>query len=106
MQQQMLDEIHQQFIDAVKHGRGSKLANDPDLFSGRYWIGQDAIKLGLIDGYGTVSSIARTQYKSENIVDFTPDQDTLDKISKKLGVGLVDSAKQAVINSGFTGSIN
>lgn len=106
MQQQMIDEVHQQFIDAVKQGRGKKLANDPDLFSGRYWIGQDASKLGLIDGYGTVASIARDQFKSENIVDFTPDQDVLDKISKKMGVGLVDSAKQAVINSGFTGSIN
>lgn len=106
MQQQMLDEVHQQFIDAVKRGRGKILANDPDLFSGRYWIGQDALKLGLIDGYGTVASIARDQFKSENIVDFTPAQDPLDKISKKLGVGLVDSAKQAVINSGFTGSIN
>ena len=106
MQQKMLDEVHQQFIDAVKRGRGNKLAQDPDLFSGRYWLGQDAQKLGLIDGYGTVSSVAREQFKSENVVDFTPSQDTLDKLSKKLGVGLVDSAKQAVLSGGFTGSIN
>ncbi len=106
MQQQMLDEVHQQFINAVKSGRGKKLANDPDLFSGRYWLGQDATKLGLIDGYGTVSSVAREQFKSENIVDFTPDQDTLDKLSKKLGVGLVDLARQAVVTSGFSGSMN
>ena len=106
MQQKMLDEVHQQFIDAVKRGRGSKLAQDPDLFSGRYWLGQDAQKLGLIDGYGTVSSVAREQFKSENVVDFTPAQDTLDKLSKKFGVGLVDSAKQAVLSGGLTGSIN
>lgn len=106
MQQKMLDEVHQQFIDAVKRGRGNKLAQDPDLFSGRYWLGQDAQKLGLIDGYGTVASIAREQFKSENVVDFTPAQDTLDKLSKKFGVGLVDSAKQAVLGSGLTGSIN
>lgn len=106
MQQQMLDEVHQQFIDAVKLGRGKKLANDPDLFSGRYWLGQDATKLGLIDGYGTVASVARDQFKSENIVDFTPAQDTLDKLSKKFGVGLVDSARQAVLSSGFSGSMN
>lgn len=99
MQQAMLDEIHQQFIDAVKRGRGNKLSNDPDLFSGRYWIGQDAQKLGLIDGYGTVDSIARDQFKSDNVVDFTPSQDALDKISKKLGVGLVDSAKQSLMSS-------
>lgn len=106
MQQKMLDEVHDIFINAVKSGRGKKLANDPDLFSGRYWIGQDALKLGLIDGYGSVASVAREHYKSENLVDFTPSQDPLDKISKKLGVTMVDSAKQAVINSGFTGNIN
>jgi len=106
MQQQMLDEIHEQFITAVKSGRGNKLGNDPDLFSGRYWIGSDALKLGLIDGYGTVDNIAREQFKSENIVDFTPDKDPLDKLSKRLGVEVVDSAKQAIINSGMSGSIN
>lgn len=106
MQQQMLDEVHQLFIDAVKRGRGTKLANDPDLFSGRYWIGQDALKLGLIDGYGSVGSVARDQYKSENLVDFTPAQDPLDKITKKLGVTMVDSAKQAVIGSGISGNMN
>lgn len=106
MQQKMLDEVHAIFIDAVKKGRGKKLANDPDLFSGRYWIGQDAEKLGLIDGYGSVASVAREQFGSENLVDFTPSQDAFDKISKKLGVTMVDSAKQAVINSGFTGNIN
>lgn len=106
MQQQMLDEVHQLFIDAVKRGRGAKLANDPDLFSGRYWIGQDALKLGLIDGYGSVASVARDQYKSENLVDFTPAQDPLDKLTKKLGVTMVDSAKQAVIGSGISGNMN
>jgi protease-4 len=106
MQQQMLDEIHDQFIDAVKKGRGDKLASDPDLFSGRYWIGSDALKLGLIDGYGTASSIAREQFKSDNLVDFTPDQDPLDKISRRFGVGLVDSAKQAVMASSFNNPFN
>lgn len=104
MQQKMLDEIHQIFIDAVKQGRGTKLANESDLFSGRYWIGQDALKLGLIDGYGSVSSVARDQYKSENLVDFTPEQDPFDKVAKKFGVGLADYAKQAVIDSGFNGT--
>lgn len=106
MQQQMLDEVHQLFIDAVQRGRGAKLVNDPDLFSGRYWIGQDALKLGLIDGYGSVASVARDQYKSENLVDFTPAQDPLDKLTKKLGVTMVDSAKQAVIGSGLSGNMN
>lgn len=106
MQQTMMDEIHQLFIDAVKAGRGKKLANDSDLFTGRYWIGKDAEKLGLIDGFGSVASVARTQFKSENLVDFTPSQDPIDKISKKLGVSMVDSAKQAVLNSSTVGTIN
>lgn len=105
MQQAMMDQIHQQFITAVKNGRGKRLSDDPDLFSGRYWIGEDSVKLGLIDGFQSVDGLARDQYKSENIVDFTPEQDPLDKISKKLGVGLVDSAKQAVAISNI-GTIN
>ncbi len=107
MQQSMLDSIHSQFIKAVKSGRGNRLStNDPDLFSGRYWIGEDAVKLGLIDGFATVDSIARDQFNSDNIVDFTPELDPWDKISKKFGVGLADGAKQAISNSWFSGSLN
>lgn len=105
MQQEMMDEIHAQFITAVKEGRGKRLHDDPDLFSGRYWIGEDAMKLGLIDGFASVYSLARDQYKSENLVDFTPEQDPVDRIAKKLGVGLIDSAKQAVSLSN-AGTIN
>jgi protease-4 len=98
MQQKMLDEVHQQFIDAVKNGRKDKLKlSDPDLFSGRYWIGQDAVGLGLIDGFATVDTIARNQFGSENIVDFTPVTDSLVKLSKKFGVELMDGAKQSVL---------
>ena len=107
MQQQMLDEIHQLFINAVKQGRGNKLMeSNPDLFSGRYWIGQDAVKLGLIDGFGSVASVAREQFNSENLVDFTPAEDPLDKVAKKLGVSMVDSSKNAVIEKQFVGNIN
>jgi protease-4 len=106
MQQQMLDAVHAQFIAAVKRGRGTNLKNDPDLFSGRYWIGEDAVKLGLIDGYASVASLAREQYKTDNVVNYTPETDPFERISKKLGVGLVDSARQAVLNSGFTGWLN
>lgn len=102
LQQQMLDEVHKQFIDAVKSGRGHKLnTSNPDLFSGRYWVGEDALKLGLIDGYSTVDKLAREEYNTSNLVDFTPKQDPVDKIVKKLGMGLVDSANQAVNYGGF-----
>ncbi|MCC2625096.1 MAG: family peptidase [Burkholderiales bacterium] len=101
MQQQMLDKIHMQFITAVKNGRGNKLSNDPDLFSGRYWIGEDAKPLGLIDGFSTVDGLARDQFKTDNLVDYTPDSDPVDRIAKKLGVGLVDWAKQQVLSPQF-----
>jgi protease IV len=102
MQQQMLDEIHSQFIDAVKHGRGEKLAlNDPDLFSGRYWIGQDALKLGLIDGFSTVDDLANKLYKSDNIVDFTPQDDSISKAMRKFGLTIADTVKQSLsLNDG------
>ena len=96
MQQAMLDEVHEQFITAVKNGRGKRLGNNPDLFSGRYWIGKDGLKLGLIDGYATVDSIARDQFKTDNVVDFTIDEDNWDRLAKKFGADLVEAAKQAV----------
>ncbi|HLX54322.1 MAG TPA: S49 family peptidase [Aquella sp.] len=101
MQQQMLDKIHIQFIDAVKNGRKGKLSSDPDLFSGRYWIGEEAKPLGLIDGFASVDSLAREQFKTDNLIDYTPDSDAIDRIAKKLGIGLVDSAKQEVQLSQF-----
>lgn len=101
MQQQMLDEVHEQFIAAVKKGRGKRLGTDPDLFSGRYWIGVEAIKLGLIDGYGTVDSIARDKFKTDNVVDFTYHEDSVDKLIKKFGDDIVDSARQMVATPEF-----
>lgn len=97
MQQQILDEIHEQFIAAVKNGRGNRLAkNDPDIFSGRYWIGEDGLKLGLIDGFDTVDNIAKEQFKTDKIVDFTPKQNTVDKIIKKLSMSIVGFASDRI----------
>lgn len=102
MQQQMLDQVHEQFIHAVEAGRGKRLVKtDKDLFSGRYWIGETAIKLGLIDGFATVDTLARDKFKTDNIIDFTPDQDPVDRIAKKLGVGLADRVKQDVVAPNF-----
>ena len=103
IQQKMLDEVHKQFIDAVMNGRGNKIkSSNSEIFSGRYWLGQDALKLGLIDGIETVDSLARNQYHSNNLVDFTPNADPLDKISKKFGVSVINFFKQSLIqNSSF-----
>lgn len=100
MQQQMLDLVHNQFINAVKNGRGNKLdLSNPDLFSGRYWVGEQAKHLGLIDGYSTVDKLAKEEYNTDNLVDFTPSEGTLDKVTKKLGVSLLDSAKKIVYDA-------
>jgi protease-4 len=97
MQQRMLNQIHQQFINAVKNGRGKRLKLDnPELFSGRYWIGEDAYQLGLIDGFFSVNQLAKDIYKINNVVDFTPTEDAIDKITKKLGVSLLSSIKNLV----------
>ncbi|MBB5189304.1 protease-4 [Silvimonas terrae] len=85
--QAMLDEIHQQFIDTVKAGRGKKLALDnPDLFSGLIWTGTTGIKLGLVDGLGSVDSVARDVVKAPDVVDFTPQPGYFDRFARRIGV--------------------
>ncbi len=85
--QAMLDEIHQQFIDTVKAGRGKKLALDnPDLFSGLVWTGTTGIKLGLVDALGSVDSVARDVVKAPDVVDFTPQPGYFDRFARRIGV--------------------
>jgi len=97
MQQEMLNKVHAQFIMAVKNGRKARLnLNTPDLFSGRYWLGEQAKPIGLIDDYATVDSLARQQYNTDNIVDFTPQSDSFERLAKKFGVSMSGFAKQMV----------
>lgn len=86
IRQGLLDEIHGQFIAVVKQGRGKRLADDPDLFSGRVWLGSSSIKLGLADGLGSVGSVARDVIKAEELVDFTPDDDLASRVARRIGV--------------------
>lgn len=85
---QMLDEIHQQFIDVVKQGRGKRLKETPDTFSGLVWTGQKSIEMGLADAMGSVDSVARDVIKAENIVDFTTHEGIADRLAKKFGAGV------------------
>ncbi|MDW5417284.1 MULTISPECIES: S49 family peptidase [unclassified Iodobacter] len=84
--QVMLDEIHQQFIGVVKAGRGNKLADNPDLFSGLVWSGAASIKMGLVDALGSVDSVARDVVKAKDIVDFTPRPSYADRLARQIGV--------------------
>ncbi len=88
---QMLSEIHQQFIDVVKQGRGKRLKESPDTFSGLIWNGQRGIEMGLADGFGTLESVARDVVKAEHIVDFTTRENFVDRIAKRLGAGVASA---------------
>ncbi len=92
---QMLGEIHQQFIDVVRKGRGNRLKETPEMFSGLMWTGAKSIELGLSDGYGSVDSVARDVVKAEDIRDFTVKLNIAEKFAKRFGTtmgeGLVGS---------------
>ena len=81
----MLDEIHQQFIDAVRKGRGKRLKETPDTFSGLMWTGAKSIQMGLADGYGTVDSVARDVIKASEVRDYTVKQNLAEKFAKQIG---------------------
>lgn len=83
--QRLLDQVHQQFIDAVKQGRGNRLKETPDMFSGLVWSGQQGVDLGLADGFGSVDSVARNELGSEETVDFTPQERLIDRLAGKFG---------------------
>jgi protease-4 len=84
----MLEEIHQQFIDVVRKGRGKRLKETPDMFSGLIWSGAKSIELGLADAYGSTDYVAREVIKAEDIIDFTPHDDLASRLADKLGVGM------------------
>jgi protease-4 len=86
--QQMLAEIHQQFIAAVKAGRGARLKESPELFSGLVWNGARGVDLGLADGFGGVDYVAREVIKSEDVVDFTVKENISERLARKFGATL------------------
>lgn len=88
---QMVEEIHQQFIKVVRQGRGKRLKESPDIFSGLVWNGQRGVELGLADGYGTVESVARDVIKAEDIVDYTVKENFADRLAKRFGVGAMSA---------------
>ena len=87
----MLEDIHQQFIAVVKKGRGKRLKDSPDLFSGLVWTGQKAVELGLADGFGSVESVARDVIKAESIVDYTQKSNPVERLAKRFGAAAAKS---------------
>lgn len=89
--QKMLDEIHAQFIDVVRTGRGDRLKEkeNPDMFSGLMWTGSQSIAMGLADDYGSVDSVARDVIKAEKVLDYSVKDNIAERFAKKLGAGAV-----------------
>jgi len=84
----MLNAIHQQFIEAVKEGRGDRLADDPNIFSGLFWTGEESVALGLVDGLGSSSYVAREIIKQEKMIDFTPRPDYWQRFADRIGLAM------------------
>ena len=95
----MIDEIHQQFIAVVKAGRGDRLKETPEMFSGRVWNGEQAIKIGLVDGYGTVESVARDVFKAPDILDYTIKENFAERVAKRFGAEAGAAASKTLINT-------
>jgi protease-4 len=95
----MLSEIHQQFIDVVRKGRGKRLKETPDMFSGLFWSGAKAVDMGLADGFGTVESVARDEFKATNVVDYTQREGLSDRVLKKFGAAIGSSAVKTMTES-------
>jgi protease-4 len=92
----MLENIHQQFIDVVKKGRGDRLADDPKLFSGLVWTGEEGMKLGLVDGLGSSSYVAREIIKAKNIVDYTPRPDFFQRFAGEIGAAMANTMSETL----------
>jgi len=95
----MIDEIHQQFIAVVKEGRGARLKDTTDLFSGRVWNGEQAVKLGLADGFGTVDTVARDVFKAPDILDYTMKENFAERVAKRFGAEAGSAAGKALIKA-------
>ncbi len=95
---EVLGGVHQQFITAVKEGRGDRLdtAQHPELFSGLIWNGEQALQLGLIDGLGSAPKVAREIFKSPYLVDFTEKEDPFGKLMKQFGASVTSGVKEVM----------
>ena len=95
----MLAEIHEQFIAVVKEGRGTRLKENSDLFSGRIWNGEQAVKMGLADQLGSLDFVAREVVKAEEIIDYTRRDNVAERLVKRFGAAMGAGAVQAARTS-------
>ncbi len=96
----MLEQVHEQFISAVRTGRGSRLHETPDIFSGLFWTGAQALKLGLADGFNSDAGVAREIVHAEDLVNYTHQDSPWDNAARKLGVYLLGGVMQSLSAQG------
>ncbi len=94
--QTMLDQIHKQFIEVVKAGRGNRLKETPETFSGLFWSGQQAIEMGLADQLGNLDFVAREVVKAEEIIDYTRRDNVAERLVKRFGASMGEGAVHAL----------
>ncbi len=94
--QAMLDQLHRQFISVVREGRGKRLKETPETFSGLFWNGEEALKIGLADGLGNLDYVAREVIKAEDIIDYTPKENVAERLAKRFGASIGAGAAKAL----------
>lgn len=92
----MIDQIHQQFIKVVREGRGERLKESPDTFSGLFWNGEEAVRLGLADKVGNLDFLAREVIKAEDIIDYTMRDNVAERLAKRFGAAVGEGAVKAL----------
>ena len=95
----MMGDIHQQFVSVVKEGRGKRLKEAPEIFSGLIWTGQKSIDLGLADAVGSLEFVAREVVKAENIVDFTQKEGIAEKFARRFGAAAANTFAEALLRA-------
>ena len=98
--EKMLADIHEQFIAVVREGRGKRLKENPDTFSGYVWVGTKSIELGLADALGSVDSVARDIIKAEDIVDFTPRENIAERVARRFGAAMAEAMLKVTATGG------
>ena len=98
--QAMIDQIHEQFIQVVKEGRGARLKVSPDTFSGLFWNGEEAVRIGLADHLGNLDYVAREVVKAEDIIDYTPQENVAERLAKRFGASVGAGAVKAARSAG------
>jgi protease IV len=92
----MIDQVHQQFVKVVKEGRGKRLKESPETFSGLFWNGETAVKMGLADQFGNLDQVARDVVKAEEVVDYTPKENVAERLAKRFGASVGQGAVKAL----------